>query len=106
MACGARSGLKPTNLDVEGINAFRVGMACGARSGLKQRSFSSKVAISRCWNGLWGPFGIETSHSGSESTNPTCWNGLWGPFGIETGMLRRNLLLRELLEWLVGPVRD
>ena len=35
-----------------------------------------------------------------------CWNGLWGPFGIETGNQGARITAFLLLEWLVGPVRD
>ncbi len=35
-------------------------MACGARSGLKLEEASKIGNNSLSWNGLWGPFGIET----------------------------------------------
>ena len=59
MACGARSGLKPSAtlwLTVHG----HVGMACGARSGLKPYCYQRTQTWTKRRNGLWSPFGIET----------------------------------------------
>jgi len=81
-------------------------MACGARSGLKPGLNAFTVALSACWNGLWGPFGIETFQPEGYSIFPLRWNGLWGPFGIETPCDQSNTSGGTELEWLVGPVRD
>ncbi len=107
MASTARLGLKRHDATLLPGRSHGVGMASTARLGLKREKRNAAQSPHSRRNGLYSPFGIETTMvAGVEENEKERRNGLYSPFGIETTREAICTANKMLSEWPLQPVWD